>query len=250
MFFHKNGEMRREFNALYSSLFRHPQAYIDVVTALGTKKIGMTRTEIIEALGENNGGTLTKILTELEECDFIRSYTAIGKAKKETVYQLIDSFTLFYFKFMAGKDINDKNYWSSILKQPVYNTWSGLAFERVCFQHIDQIKKALGIAGIVSNVHSWTYRPKSKQETGVQIDMLIDRDDNVINLCEMKFAKDEYEITAAYDAEMRRKTRIFESKTGTRKAVTTVMITSYGLVRNEWANDIQRQVVMDDLFEA
>jgi hypothetical protein len=250
MFFHRNGEMRREFNALYSSLFRHPQAYIDVVTALGTKKAGMTRTEIIEALGENNGGTLTKILSELEECDFIRSYNALGKMKKETVYQLIDNFTLFYFKFMAGKDINDKNYWSSILKQPIYNTWSGLAFERVCFQHIDQIKKALGIAGVVSNVHSWTYHPKNKQETGVQIDMLIDRDDNVINLCEMKFAKDEYEITAAYDAEMRRKTRIFESKTGTRKAVTIVMITSYGLVRNEWANDIQRQVVMDDLFEA
>ena len=151
---------------------------------------------------------------------------------------------------MAGKDINDKNYWSSVLKQPIYNAWSGLAFERVCLQHIDQIKKALGIAGIVSNVHSWTYRPKDKKEKGVQIDMLIDRDDNVINLCEMKYAKDKYELTADDDEELRRKARVFESKTGTRKAVTTVMITSYGLVRNEWANDIQRQVVMDDLFEA
>ena len=248
MFFSRNGEMRREFDALYASLFRRPQAYIDVVTALGTKKVGMTRSEIIEALGEDNGGSLTKILTELEECDFIRSYTAIGKSKKETLYQLIDNFTLFYFKFMADNSINDEHYWSGILNQPIYNAWSGLAFERVCLQHISQIKGALGIGGVISNVYSWVYRPKDKTEKGVQIDLLIERNDGVINLCEMKFAKDEYEITADYDKALRRKANTFASKTQTRKAVTTVMITSYGLVRNEWANGIQNQITMDDLF--
>ena len=249
LFFQRNGEMRREFNALYASLFRRPQAYIDVVTALGTKKVGMTRSEIIEAIGADNGGGLTKVLNELEECDFIRSYTSIGKAKKETLYQLIDNFTLFHFKFMADSGINDEHHWSSILNKPVYNAWSGLAFERVCLHHISQIKQALGISGIISNVFSWVYRPKNKKEKGVQIDLLLDRSDGVINLCEMKFAKDKFEITANDDKELRRKVSTFESKTATRKAVTTVMITSYGLVRNEWANAIPCQVTMDDLFK-
>lgn len=250
LFFQRNGEIRREFNALYASLFRRPQAYIDVVTVLGTKKVGMTRSEIIEAIGTDNGGGLTKVLNELEECDFIRSYTSIGKTKKETLYQLIDNFTLFHFKFLADSGINDEHYWSSILNKPVYNAWSGLAFERVCLHHIGQIKQALGISGIISNVFSWVYRPKNKKEKGVQIDLILDRSDGVINLCEMKFAKDKFEITANDEKELRRKASIFENKTATRKAVTTVMITSYGLVRNEWANAIQCQATMDDLFKA
>ena len=249
MFFSKSGEMRREFEALYGSLFRRPKAYIDIVTALGTKKAGMTRNEIIEAIGEDNGGTLTSQLNDLENCDFIRSYTSIGKSRKETIYQLIDNFTLFHFKFIEGKNINAPNYWTTTLKKPIYNTWSGLAFERVCMQHIEQIKKTLGISGITSNVYSWLYKPKNKKEKGVQVDMLIDRDDNVINLCELKFAKDEYEITAAYDKELLRKMSVFESKTKTRKAVTTVMITSFGLTHNAYSDDIQQQVTMNDLFK-
>ena len=185
---------------------------------------------------------------ELAECDFIRPYNSIGKTKKDTVYQLIDNFTLFYFKFLEHKHNFMKNYWLSILKKPIYNAWSGLAFERVCLQHVEQIKNALGISGVMCNMYSWTYRPKNKDEKGVQIDLLIDRDDNVINLCEMKFSESEFSISASYDAELRRKATVFESKTATRKAVRTIMITSYGLAKNEWANNIMNQVVMDDLF--
>ena len=248
MFFSPNGEMTREFTALYSSLFRRPQDYINVVKTLGKKKAGMTRSEIIKFLGEDHGGALTKILNELDECYFIRSYNSIGKNKKDTIYQLIDNFTLFYFKFIADKKINSKNYWTNTIKTPLYNAWSGLAFERVCLQHIEQIKKALGISGIVSNVYSWVYRPENETDTGVQIDILIDRDDNVINLCEVKFSKDEYEINASYDKTLRRKASVFERKTNTKKAVTTVMITTYGLVRNSYSDDIQNQITLDDLF--
>ena len=249
MFFYPDGKMRNEFEALYRSLFRHPQAYIDVVTALGTKKAGMTRNELIAALGENNGGTLSKTLRELEQCGFIRSYNSIGKAKKETIYQLIDNFTLFYFKFMADGTINEKDFWSRTITKPAYNAWSGLAFERVCFQHIDQIKRALGISGIISNVYSWVYIPKDAEEKGAQIDMLIDRDDNIINVCEMKFSQGEYELTEKYDLELRNKVGTFQSKTKTRKGVSIVMITSYGLKRNAWANGINAQLTMDNLFQ-
>lgn len=248
LFFHPNGKMRNEFEALYKSLFRYPKSYIDVVSALATKKIGMTRNEIVAALDGDSGGTLTRVLKELEQCDFIRSYNSIGKAKKESVYQLIDNFTLFYFKFMADGTINAKDYWSRVISKPIYNTWSGLAFERVCFQHIDQIKHALGISGIISNVYSWVYTSKSPDEKGAQIDMLIDRDDSIINVCEMKFSQGEYELTEKYDLELRNKIGTFQTKTKTRKGLSIVMITSYGLKRNTWANGINAQVTMDDLF--
>ena len=248
LFFSKNGELKNEYNALYASLFKNPQPYIEIVSVLGHKKAGMTRQEIIMELKKNEGGKLSSVLEELEQCDFIRSFQSIGKQKKETVYQLIDNFTLFYFKFIDGQKTNEKNYWSKMMQKNVYAVWSGLAFERICFQHIEQIKKALGISGVISNVYSWTYKSDGDGENGVQIDMLIDRDDNVINLCEIKFSKSEYEITSAYDREIHRKADIFTRKTHTTKGVTIVMITSYGLTKNQWSNDISNEVVLDDLF--
>ena len=249
LFFYPNGKMRNEFEALYKSLFRCPQTYIEVVSALGTKKAGMTRNELISILGVNNGGTLTKTLKELEQCSFIRTYNSIGKTKKESVYQLMDNFTLFYFKFMSDGRINEKDFWSRTISKPVYNAWSGLAFERVCFQHIEQIKKALGISGIISNVYSWVYNSKNPEETGMQIDMLIDRDDNVINLCEMKFSQGEFVLTEKDDLALRNKVGMFQTKTKTRKGVSIVMITAYGLKRNAWSNGINSQLTMNDLFE-
>lgn len=249
MFFQENAPLRYEFDALYASLFRAPQPYIDVVTILGTKKTGMTRDEIMKNMNRDLGGKLSDVLRHLDECDFIRTYTPIGKKKKDTVYQLIDNYTLFYFRFICGKNINEPNYWSRTITKQQYSVWSGLAFERVCFWHISQIKKALGISGIISNVHSWVYRPKDENETGAQVDMLIDRDDKVINLCEMKFSQGEFELTEKYDLELRNRMSIFQARTKTRKGVSTVMITAYGLKPNAWANDIQQQVTMDDLFE-
>ena len=248
LFFGKSGELKNEFSALYASLFRSPQPYIDIVTLLGTKKAGMTRDEIAKNIHINMGGKLTDKLEELEQCDFIRSYNAIGKSKKDTMYQLIDNFSLFYFKFMFGSSSHDEHFWSGTIGRPQYAAWSGLAFERVCMQHERQIKAALGIAGIVSSCYSWSYHTKNEYETGVQIDLLIDRSDGVINLCEMKFVKDKYEITAAYDEQMRHKVSVFQTKSRTRKAVSIVMITSYGLIRNPYAYDIPNQLTMDDLF--
>ena len=248
MFFEKNSPLRSEFDALYASLFRKPEQYVDIISVLGTKKAGMTRAEIIKNTGMDKGGRLTAMLEELEECDFIRSFYSLGKKKKEIVYQLIDNFTLFYFKFLANKRINSANYWTQIITKPLYNAWSGLAFERVCFQHIEQIKRAVGISGIISNVYSWQYRPKNKREAGAQIDMLIDRDDKVINLCEIKFSQGEYELTEAYDKALYKKMSVFQAHSSTTKGVSLLMITPYGLKNNKWANNIHIQVTMEDLF--
>ncbi len=248
LFFQPNAELKDEFNALYASLFRSPQPYIDVVTALGKKKAGMTREEIIQSLETKQGGRLSLLLEELEQCDFIRSYAAIGKRKKETIFQLIDNFTLFYFKFMADANKANRSQWQILATSPTYRAWSGLAFERVCLQHERQILYALGISGIACNIYSWLFRPTEEYPEGAQIDLLIDRSDQIINLCEIKFSSKPFLLTKEYDEELRRKMSIFEYATKTRKGIRIVMITSYGLVQNAYANDFPNQLTMDDLF--
>ena len=249
IFFSESAELRNEFDALYASLFKNPQPYIQIIKVLCKKKIGMTRNEIVSSLDKTTGGTLTTVLKELEQCGFIRSYKSLGKASKDTVFQLIDNFTLFYFKFMDENRRHDPQFWTHSVGKPVYSAWSGLAFERVCLLHLEQIKKALGISGIACNVCSWVYRPKNESETGVQIDLVIDRDDSVVNLCEIKFSQDKYEITKQYNEILRNRAALFSAKTETRKAVSTVMITTCGLVKNAYAGDIFAEVVLDDLFE-
>ena len=139
-------------------------------------------------------------------------------------------------------------HWSQKINHPQFNTWSGIAYERVCMQHIEQIKHAIGISGIASSVYSWQYAPKNTDEKGTQIDMLIDREDRTINLCEIKYSQGEYEISEAYDKVLREKLSIFQQATKTKKGVSLLMITSYGLKRNQWANNIHIQLTMDDLF--
>ncbi len=248
MFFAEGAPLQNEFNALYASLFKNPNPYIQTVRVLGTKKAGMTRSEIVKSLGKETGGTITDTLKDLELCGFIRAYNSIGKTSKDALYQLIDNYTLFYFKFFEENRSHNPEFWSLNVGKTLHSVWCGLSFERVCLQHAAQIKKALGISGIMSDIYSWVYRPQTADETGIQIDMLIDRIDDVINLCEIKYSNGEYEIKKQYDDALQRKINTFTSKTGTTKAVWPVMITTSGLKPNAYANNIHAQVVMEDLF--
>ena len=135
----------------------------------------------------------TRILNDLQECGFIKKIPTFGK-KNNATYKLIDNYTLFYMKFVRENESNDERFWSHSYLSPVRTSWVGLAFERMCFQHVPQIKKALGISGVVTNVYAWRIGPTADGEAGAQIDMLIDRADNMVNLCEMKFSKNEYTV--------------------------------------------------------
>ncbi len=250
MFFQESGELHSEFDMLYASLFRNPEGYIKIVTALGEKKVGMIRKEIIDTTKIADSGTLTRMLKELEWCGFIRKYNNVGKSMREAIYQLIDNYTLFYFQFVRMNNLMDEHFWTSSQNSPIYHTWSGLAFERICLQHVPAIKKALGISGVLTNVYSWKQKTDDATGTsGVQIDLLIDRNDQVINLCEMKFSKAEYTITKDYEMALRRKLETFRIGTNCRKAIHLTMVTTYGLLHNTYADIIQNSIVMDDLFE-
>lgn len=248
LFFGRSAALLHEYDELYASLFNRPQHYVSVIEALGTKKAGMTRQELVASSHLNDNGHLTTILAELEYCGFIRRYNCIGMKTRQAIFQLIDNFSLFYFKFMQGNKGNDKHYWSKSIDKPIYNAWCGLAFERVCLLHSEAIKTRLGIAGVISDEYSW-HKEGTANEPGAQIDLVIDRNDGVINLCEIKFTKSPFKIDKEYDAALQRKKAVFCSATHTTKAVHLTMITDQGLVDNPYAREIQSQVSADDLFK-
>ena len=245
--FAKNGKLSNEFNQLYASLFKSPEQYIDVVTALGKKKAGMTREEIIAATDMYSSGTLSKVLDELVYCGFIRKYNGFDKKSKQAIYQLIDNYTLFYFKFIQQNENNDEHFWSASIDSAMHRAWSGLAFERLCMAHTQQIKAALGIAGVLSNVYSWR-KEADEMNDGAQIDLLIDRKDQVINLCEMKYSLSEYAIDAEYEQKLRNKKSAFINATNTRKAVHLTMVTTFGIKANAHSGIVQNEITLEDLF--
>ena len=249
MFFEENGEMVHEYDALYASLFRHPKPHIAIVTALATRKAGMLREEILSATGLSDNETFSKTLKELEQCSFIRKYTRIGNKSKSSLYQLMDNYTLFWFKFIGENTRGETHFWSSSLDTGTYDNWVGLAFERVCLQHLEQIKKAMGLTVVISTAHSWSWKaPKGSTDSGVQIDLLIDRNDDLINLCEMKYSKAKYPLSASDLSKMEYRKEVFKRETGTPKRVVLTIITTFGLTESPYADDIPVKITMDDLF--
>ena len=245
--FAESGELREEFDSVFQSLFKTPTRHYAIINLFGVHKAGLTREEVIKGLGEGSSGEISDCLDELVECGFLRRY-CLPRHKKSAVYQLIDNFTLFHFKFLRNRTGNDNHFWSISHNKPGINAWKGLAFERICMQHIEQIKRALGISGILSDVYSWRSPASGKDEPGAQIDMLIDRDDRIINLCEIKFSEDEYALDETEEKKLRYRLELFKKTTKTRKGVNVTIITAYGLKHNKHSCCVQSEVTLDDLF--
>jgi len=247
LFFGAADEMRNEYSRLFASLFKSSARHLAIVEMLGKRKCGMTREEIVEGLSEGSGGEVTETLQELCDCGFVRGYSVLGKVKRGKVYQLIDNYTLFYFEFLRHRRGTDERYWTLSLASPKINAWRGLAFERLCLWHIAQLRAALGISGILTDVYSWR-GSRTGSDRPVQIDLLLERGDNMIDLCEMKYCGGEYEINADDARAMAERIEVFRRQTGTRKGVRTVYVTSYGLKRNKYSGLVQSDVTLDDLF--
>ena len=229
-----------EYDILFRSLFSSTQNHIEIIEALVAKKDGMTRNEIIKTTSLKNGGGLTRILEELEESNFIRKYRKFGQVVRGSLYQLIDNYTLFYNRFIKAKG-NETDFWINTIHSPQYYNWAGNAFEIVCFQHISEIKKALGISGIYTEISSW-------QNNKAQIDLVIDRRDRIINLVEVKYSIQKFEISKSYAESLRNKLSQFLNDSLTKKAIWYVLVTTHGLKNNKHAGLIQATITMEDLF--
>ena len=245
LLFDKGARLGGEFSRLYHSLFRHADNHIRIVEALAENNSGLTRQELLAASGISNGGGLTKVLSELESCGFISRSCDISRKRNGEYYKLIDFFTMFHYKYLKGRMDTDPHFWTNYLSDPAHRAWCGYAFERLCMAHIRQIKQRLGISGVITEVYA--FRSLQKKD-GAQIDMVIDRRDDIVNLCECKFSNKPYTLTEEDIEDLERKKEIFLKETKKRKSIHLTMITANGLAHNAHRNEIQAELTLDDLF--
>jgi uncharacterized protein len=246
--FSKKGALSDEFNRLYPSLFANADNHITVVRTLALKNQGMTRNELVDISKLPNGGGLSKILEELGQSGFITEYFPFGKKKKEKIYRLSDEYSLFYLQFIERHRYQSGTIWQTLSQTPAYQSWAGYAFEGLCLKHLEQIKQALGISGVYALASSF-YKKGDSQNDGLQIDMVLDRNDHIINLFEIKFYNKHFSLTKKYADDLQQKLWLFQENTKTTKQVNWVFITTFGLTPNQYSSGlVDKALTMNDLF--
>ena len=246
IYFAEDAPLRNEYHNLFRSLFKNAENHMRVIEALAAKRSGKTREAISTAAGISEGGGLTKTLNDLVTSGFIREYLAYGKKSRDKTYQLVDPFTLFSLRFENKRLAQSSDFWLRSYTTPAHASWTGYAFEIVCLLHVQQIRQALGISGVLTEVSSWR---STSSDPGAQIDLVIDRADSIINLCEIKYSSTPFLVTKEIDLSLRNKRVAFIEETKTRKAVHTTMITTYGLQKGVYQAGIPFEVTLDDLFK-
>lgn len=257
LFFSEDEEMRREYKRLYSTLFKSPDSYTAIVSALSKVRYGLTRDELRKTLGKGSSGSLSKKLEDLMNCDIIRKYVVREKniKKNSAIYQLTDFYSIFYLTFIPKAEA-ETNYWTHHIGTADVNTWLGLSFERVCMAHVAQVKQALHIDHTATKFYSWRSKnatPDSGQDTGLarksQIDMVLDRADGIINIMEMKYSEAEYTLDKVEDGKIRQRTETFRKETGAKEALWPTLVTTYGLTNGIHSSTFVATITMDDLFK-
>ena len=242
LYFNKHGELRTEYGFLFRSLFNDSTIYSKITEILSKTSDGLTLKEIAEHLETSKGGSLSAVLKNLCDCDFLAEYHAFGKKQRDTIYKLVDFYSLFYLKFVKNGILSN---WTSTPDDPVCKTWFASAFELLCFYHIDYIKRALGISGVATEISSWRY---NGTEGGAQIDLVIDRRDDVINLCEIKFSRFQYAITSQYAEYLEERKELFRAVTKTRKSLRITMITLNGIKPGKYTDIISDDINLSEIM--
>lgn len=246
--FSKGALLRTEFKKLYSALFANADKHIDVIRTLSKKRVGITRQELGKNTKISTGGTLSRILEELQHSGFIDEYYPFGKKKKDKLIRLTDEYSLFYLKFIENNIYQGEDTWNHLSQTQAFKTWSGYAYENICLKHISSIKKALGITGIYSEYSSF-YKKGNATKKGAQIDLVLDRNDQAINLFEIKFSNKLYSISKSDFENLTNKIEVFKDSTNTKKQVFLFFITTFGLLENQYSSAIVgKELTMDDLF--
>ena len=250
-FFRTNGKLWDEFDNLYETLFAQSEVYVRIVEALASKRIGLTREEIIKVTKLPDNGMTSRALKDLVKCGFVRAYQYYGRKNKSQTYQLADFYTLFYLRFIKDNYGQDEHFWTHMLDNPQKNAWAGYSFEQLIKEHIEQVKRALGIGSVLTQQSSWFIEKRDLEDdslTGAQVDLLIDRRDKAINLCEAKFYSGEFTIDKDYSLNLRNKINAFKTSVKTRKSIVPTMITTFGVKHNIYSGIIQQETTLDDLF--
>lgn len=241
LFFNESALLEDEFDNLFASLFNNSADYVRIIEALAQKKVGFTREELLVRTKLKDGGSFTRKLEELEQCGFIRRYRSVGNVRY--IYQLIDFYCLFHENFIKRGPHFDTDRWKNTMNTPQYNTWCGLSFEHLCMAHLPEIKHKLGILGVSTNTYALYHKD-------AQIDMVIERGDNIVNLCEMKYSDDPFVIEKRYADSLRNKRSVLRSLIKNKQSVSIVMVVANGLKPNQYSAElVQNEILLSDLFK-
>lgn len=244
--FDRDGALAREFDHLFASLFTDDEIYRRVVRELARTRRGVPRDVLLRTVGATSGGGIHRVLINLEEAGFIQTVIPFGRARRDRFYRLVDEFSLFHLQWIEGRPHGKRGDWMSVRGTSKWTTWAGLAFEALCLKHVDVIERALGISGVRTEASSWQHRARDRDGDGAQIDLLIDRADDVISVCELKHTVNPFTITKRYAEDLRRKLAVFQRETGTRKNLQLVLVTTAGVLANAYSRDlVDRQVELD-----
>ncbi len=243
--FSKQGKLKSEYDRLFASIFSNPELMKEIVGLLYTRNAGYTRSELVEKVSIKDGGTLSQSLRALIASDFVIKYIPFGKGKKEH-YKLVDPFCMFYLHFVEKKRELDDKFWQHNTSKQQVVSWRGFAFENVCFNHVPQIKKALGISGVITTHSAWSKRKDDVE--GVQIDLLLSRNDNVVNMCEIKYYGEEFTVDKGYHQVLLRRQGILARELSPRISIHSTLITTFGLTYNEYSGVFSNVITLDDLF--
>ncbi len=246
--FDKNGILTKEFEYLYHSLFKNADNHVKVIEALAAHPYGMTRSQLLSESGISNGGNFVRVIENLIDCGFIKSLHPFGKKNKDTVFRIIDFYSIFYLKYIVGNIDDKNNSWQNLATTPGHSTWMGYAFENICLTHLRPIHTELGIAGVFTNVSSFYFKANDELP-GAQVDIVIDRNDGIIHLCEAKFTNTEFVLNKEYNQALRRKRLVFQTVTKTKKMVVTTLFSTYPAIQNKYYNEeIHSEVNLESLF--
>ena len=245
MYFEANAPLKDEYDKLFSSLFTNPDIMKSIISSLGSKNRGLTRKELTENIGITDGGDLSKQLKALISGDFIIKYCSFGNSKREEYYKLIDPFCIFFLHFI--KDNKKNTNWINLENTQPITTWKGYAFENVCWNHIRQIKASLGISGVATTESLWS-KKGTEESDGTQIDLILERKDNIVNMCEIKFYSEVFSVNKEYHFVLERRKRILREEVPKKTSIHSILITTYGLKYNEYFGDFVSVITLDDLF--
>ena len=246
--YRRGGDLSDEFNELYNALFNKADRYLSIVKLLSTKREGFTRGEIEDGTGFSGGG-LSKMLDNLERCDFIVSYAQFGNKNRLTLYRLADFFTLFYFRYVENNRSRDEQYWQHHFADRSVEAWEGFTFEEVCLRHLLHIKRGLGISGMATEASSWRFVPqKNDKRKKAQIDLVIKRADKIVHLVEMKFSETPFVINKAYEEHLQERKKLFMEVTGITRGVVHTFISPMGLSKGQYSTIVHSRLDSKDLF--
>lgn len=248
LFFVKNAKLHDEFDRLFASVFSRPEEIKKIVRLLSKRHSGYMLEEIAQKTGISIGGSLSNMLKALIASDFVLRYVPFGSSKREVHYKLVDPFCIFYLRYVPENSSYVTSFWQQNQTSQSIVSWRGFAFEEVCLLHIDQIKKALGIMGVSTQQSSWALRGNDEEE-GMQIDLIIQRADHIVNLCEMKFYGEDFTVDKSYYQKIDHREKVLTERLSRKETVHPVLITTYGITYNEYSGVFQNVITVDQLFE-